>query len=229
MTFGRPTTIPRTWHTDVPSLIDDEYLSTTGHGEQPPSSPSRMGLFVYSAILFDILDDVLSSFYVQDMGKLQPRNYEIRHWSPERSMEVFKLNTKLDHFMTTLPDYLQPADTSASFCQNSDSYITLQMRVLNCRFVLLVVILPSYAESLTCAIIRFLYIRILLLRPVILATVQDSIGTAIPSESRTSDLALDVSKAMCNLCVRTAHELIFRLNENLDNNYRSTAWHTVYC
>lgn len=81
---------------------------------------------------------------------------------------------------------------------------------------------------LIAALLRFLYVRMLLLRPMIIAMAQDSIRMG-RSSIVAFGLSQDVMKAMGVLCVQTAHALIALLYENLDTNYRSTAWHSVYC
>jgi hypothetical protein len=69
MTFGRPTMISKQWNVQAPAMIDDEYLLMDGEGFQPTDVPSRMGLFVYSSKLFEILDEILSTFYTEDVVK----------------------------------------------------------------------------------------------------------------------------------------------------------------
>ena len=135
MTFGRPITIPRTWHTEVPSLIDDEFLSRDLIGVQPPGSSPRFSLFISSIALLEILDDVLHKFYIQEDGKSHIRNQPITQWSLENAMDVSKLNTRLEDFMTNLPTHLRPGGPSESLGLNENNPITLQMRVLNGRFV----------------------------------------------------------------------------------------------
>ena len=75
---------------------------------------------------------------------------------------------------------------------------------------------------------RFLFVRMLLLRPVIIAMAQDSFRMD-RSSIVAFGLSQDLMKAMGVLCVQTAHSLIALLYENLDTYYRSTAWHSVYC
>ena len=78
---------------------------------------------------------------------------------------------------------------------------------------------------------RYLYIRILSLRPLLLVmtkrvttgTVQ---GQAQPSVSSLDDM---VFKHCYNLCVHTAHRLIETIHRYLDTTYRSSGWHAVYC
>lgn len=76
---------------------------------------------------------------------------------------------------------------------------------------------------------RFLYTRILLLRPVILATAYSSIASKNNTNASQPTLLEELSIKACSLCVETAHLLISRLKNDLDSNYRSPAWHSVYC
>lgn len=135
MTFGRPITIPRTWQTEVPSLIDDEFLSRGSVGVQPPGSSPRLSLFISSITLFEILDDVLHKFYIQEDSRSQMKNQFIAQWSLENAMDVSKLNTRLEDFMNNLPTHLRPGGPSESSSLDENSSTTLQMRVLNGRFV----------------------------------------------------------------------------------------------
>jgi hypothetical protein len=47
--INRPNDVP------LPLMVDDEHLSTSHDGEQPPHIPSRLGAFVFSCKLFDLL------------------------------------------------------------------------------------------------------------------------------------------------------------------------------
>ncbi|EDO00513.1 hypothetical protein SS1G_14383 [Sclerotinia sclerotiorum 1980 UF-70] len=70
MTFGRPTMIRTgSWDVPEPAIIDDQYLSSDSQGVQQSGLHSRMYLFVYSLRLFDIMDEILSEFYVLQGGK----------------------------------------------------------------------------------------------------------------------------------------------------------------
>lgn len=129
MTFGRPTTIPPSHFTRRPTLIDDEYLLEDGEGSQPKDKPSRMGLFVFSCDLFQILHDILSKLYMPDQSRLTTES-----WTIEGLSDVLGLNLKLDKFRQSLPAYLQPESaTQINSPEDVRNHTTLQARVLECR------------------------------------------------------------------------------------------------
>jgi hypothetical protein len=129
MTFGRPAMLNRSYNTVVPSLIDDVYLREEGEGVQPQHMPSRMGLFVFSCRLFEILDDILSSFYAGD-----PSTHPISESRLQNMvLEVLSFNRRLDSFFTSTPDYLKTTRSSQVVISERNSYINLQQQVLYCR------------------------------------------------------------------------------------------------
>lgn len=132
MSFGRPTTIPQTWSVETPSMIDDEYLLRDGTGSQPPHIPSRMGMFIFSTKLCEILDEILATFYIHDRGKLLPKQGEKDKGSTEGLNDVLNLNSKLDDFLDSLPDYLKAGNELASGI-NGTNHVTLQVNVLHGR------------------------------------------------------------------------------------------------
>lgn len=138
MTFGRPPTISqKTSGTDIPAMIDDEYLLQDGIGTQPPHVPSRMGLFVSSLRLFDILDEILSVCYLKPVGVALSRN------SSHLLVETLRLNGALDDLYESLPTYLKLGDDEDQSALSGPSHIILQINVLRCRFV-------KTLQKLTC-------------------------------------------------------------------------------
>jgi hypothetical protein len=86
----------------LPASIDDEYLATTGEGQQPDGIPSRLDFFVYALKLIEIGEspkhlrlchtqsETLSEYRGQDLGSL------------------LDLNAELDRFVLELPPHLRP-------------------------------------------------------------------------------------------------------------------------
>ncbi|TGO41160.1 hypothetical protein BHYA_0025g00100 [Botrytis hyacinthi] len=213
MTFGRPTMI-RTGSYDVPepSIIDDQYLIADFHqvpGAQPSGVHSRMNLFVYSLRLFDIMDEILSKFYVFQGGKNESDSTKsFDPWSVGDLASILTINAKLDDFQGSVPQIFKDV---TSFALGTDVFapgqphVVLQSKVLRSRFLL---------------------VRILLLRPILLASVfkEKSALLAKSEPGLTKDLAIGV----CTLCVKSAHLLVETIHENLNTGYRSSGWHTVY-
>lgn len=208
MTFGRPTMISqKTSGTEIPAMIDDEYLLQDSIGIQPPHLPSRMGLFVSSLRLFDILDEILSICYLKPVG-ISQKDEQLAKNSSHLLAETLRLNSLLDHLYQNIPSFLRLGDDDDQAAPSSPNHITLQINVLRCRF---------------------LYVRILLLRPVLLEKAQRSMDVENECTDRSTwTLEASLVTRSCILCVDTAHALIKHLSETKETLYSSSAWHSVY-
>ncbi|PQE17568.1 C6 transcription factor protein [Rutstroemia sp. NJR-2017a BBW] len=205
MTFGRPTMISAgSWDTPAPAMIDDEYLRVDGEGTQPSRSHSRMCLFAYSTQLFEIMDEILSSFYIQDSTRKHKQKDKDSdgQWSINDLTNILIINTKLDRFENTLPQFLKVEDQQSA----SQTHATLQAKVLQSRF---------------------LFVRIMLLRPVLLASVANGRARGEPANTERC-LDHSLAKEVCTLCIKTAQVLLETSYHNLDSSYRSPGWHVVY-
>ena len=135
MTFGRPCMINKPNEVALPEMIDDEYLSTTQEGKQPRDTPSRLGAFVYSRMLFELLGqvlDFLSSPALQNATQARDQS----HMSDILS-HVLDLNRELDRFTESVPQYLRKTETTTPYAPqptSNENHIHLQQRVLHCRY-----------------------------------------------------------------------------------------------
>lgn len=129
MTFGRPVMVGEAFTTRIPSMIDNEYLQESGLGTQPQDVPSRMGLFVSSCELFEILADILSCFYGSKNELTDKSSVDIQ----QMSADVLLFNRRLDKFSASIPKYLQIPDVSHHSPFSAEGYINLQQQVLHCR------------------------------------------------------------------------------------------------
>jgi hypothetical protein len=120
------------WGVKLPSIIDDEYLS---EGVQPSHIPSRMNLFVYSVQLFDIMEEILSEFYLHDARGPVPK--EQRHEARYQCnlAKVLAINSKLDRFHDTIPEVLRPEFILSLGSEPWFDHLRLQSKVLNSRFI----------------------------------------------------------------------------------------------
>lgn len=111
----------------VPSMIDDEYLLIDGEGSQPPTQPTSMGLCVYSCALLEILADILVTFYSPKL--------ESNFISPDKQhnmlTQVLTFNSRLDRFLSSVPQVLKAHARSASGSQ--DGSFSQQREVLHRR------------------------------------------------------------------------------------------------
>ncbi|KAJ3541642.1 hypothetical protein NM208_g4515 [Fusarium decemcellulare] len=207
VTLDRPAMLSQDSQVPLPQMIDDEYLLEDGEGTQPEDSPCRMGLFIYTVRLLDILSEVLGCFYAE-AGHAQKVSADKNQQASMPDLhEMLRLNSKLDQFLEAIPTSLRLKLILRNSEPPSGSAL-LQARILYCRF---------------------LYTRLLLLRPVILLLARSASDTE--SESimpEQNSLRGEVAERMCQICLDTAHELISVLHQDMGSTYRSSAWWTVY-
>jgi hypothetical protein len=133
MTFGRPPMIITPTDVPLPSMIDDEYLSASTEGHQPPGKHSRLGAFVYSCKLFELLGlvlDFLSSPILQSTSQAK-----VLAQIGDVLSRVRELNRKLDSFSESVPQYLRKSDQTSLHTTAHDNHTHLQQRVLHCRYI----------------------------------------------------------------------------------------------
>lgn len=137
MTFGRPTMISSASDVPPPLMIDDEYLLPVGEGVQPEDTPSKMALFVCSLRLYDILRDILSKFYKDDLSQRPTPNVTLpTPISQHMVTDTLALNHRLDDFLEHVPIYVRAADTPlASHSLKEENHTRLQDRILYSRSV----------------------------------------------------------------------------------------------
>lgn len=104
ITFGRPTMILARSQIPPPQLLDDEFLLEDGEGHQPAHMSPQLGSFVYSNKLFDILDSILVTFYVNK--KHQSPFADKPSMSCNELSDVVRFNMELDKFSDSIPDWL---------------------------------------------------------------------------------------------------------------------------
>lgn len=225
MTFGRPMMTSGAPEVPKPLIIDDEYLTAEGEGRQPSGCPSQLALFVSSTRLYDILDEILAKLY-------ERRRDQQVALASESSLQqtlatIVTLNARLDSFLDSVPEYLQPTTSMSPFNMDTAGHIRLQQRILQCRYVLLKSSSPFF-RALTLR--SFLYTRVLLLRPLLLTGAKHNSPLNFNHHGPMDlpHLETDIIGSACNLCVKTAHLLIMKLHENMETPYRLSAWHTVY-
>ena len=130
--FGRPTMIHAQIRVALPLMINDEYLREDGEGCQPSHIYSQMAAFVYSSKLFDILNDILNTFYFNNNTIF--RRLGSSSWSYQDLETVLRLNNSLDEFMESLPPYLSIDPKTGSPEYQVDSKIALGARILYSRY-----------------------------------------------------------------------------------------------
>jgi hypothetical protein len=114
----------------IPSCIDDEYLSDVGQGMQPPGRPSRLVFFVQSLALFDLLFEILQTFYSAGESEAENKGEDL-----EVSDHFLQLSSKLDNFVSRLPDHLKEGHESTIFDEETASCFQMQANIIKSRLV----------------------------------------------------------------------------------------------
>jgi hypothetical protein len=110
-------------------MIDDENLSMSGEGSQPPTKPTAMGLCVYSCGLFEILADILMAFYSPKLSSssVPPGDKQ------GLLTQVLAFEARLDRFFNSVPQNLRTDVGNVPLTQEGN--LTLQREVLHSRYV----------------------------------------------------------------------------------------------
>jgi hypothetical protein len=143
MTFGRPTMVHGPNMVPIPQNVDDEYLQRHGEGTQPDTTTSRLGLFVCSCTLLEILRDVL-----QFVAAWEPAADLTAGSQPATQREnivlgVMEINRRLDKFQAELPEDLRINESEMT--TSSGDEIGLQQQILRCRYGIILCL--SYLAS----------------------------------------------------------------------------------
>lgn len=109
MTFGRPKMISSSRRVPLPLLVDDEHLLHDREGFQPSGTPSYMFLTVYSSQLFEILDEVLSTFYPDGSRPSATTPEGVGLQAREMLSKIEPLNKRLEMFYDSLPAHVRTA------------------------------------------------------------------------------------------------------------------------
>ena len=162
-------------------------------GGHPSSMSSSLGGFVFSCKLFEILKDILDTFYSHDGRTLS----ELSEFA-ETISRALAFSRRLDDFRASVPDTLRATLNTHNNTASKHSSLHLQQQVLHCRF---------------------LYTRVLSLRPLLLLSTKRQAPASLDD---------DVLRSCCALCIDAARDLIEAIYTNLDTLYRSSGWHSVY-
>ncbi|KAJ3539946.1 hypothetical protein NM208_g5279 [Fusarium decemcellulare] len=137
VTFGRPTMISNYSEVSKPLMIDDEFLLEDGEGTQPSHLTPRMGSFVYSLKLFDILNEILATFYARKNTFFQ--GHDTASWDCQELDVVLRFNMQLNKFWESVPDYLAVSQGSEESNTTDSARIAPGAKILYSRPILLLV------------------------------------------------------------------------------------------
>lgn len=126
LSFDRPRALPKDPLVPLPQLIDDEYLSKTDEGRQPHNIPSRLTFFVYAIKLLNIREKS------QVIGTQNIKSNKAGYSGKELGATI-DLISDLDHFLETLPTYLQVEEGHTALKSVNEASFRLQAEVLKAR------------------------------------------------------------------------------------------------
>ncbi|KAK6002159.1 hypothetical protein QM012_001797 [Aureobasidium pullulans] len=202
-TSGWPMMIQSEHNISLPILCDDALGPESEAASIPLESLSDLSIFRYTCELFSLVGDILTTLYCNN-GALLPLGTDTR-WQSRMLSQIMALNGRLEGYLITLPDYIR--DFIQGNAQNI-SQDTLHPMLL-------------YQQAISC---RYLYTRILLLRPVLL--LPSDYPTVIAEEFLPHDEKLVMHTI--DLCATSSCRLIEILHNNLTSPFRVADWHVVY-
>jgi hypothetical protein len=227
----------------LPSTIDDELLTRFPHspGSQPSDMPSRVECYIHAIKLQDILGQVLTSFYHQgseNEGASAPGlgvdESQRKGISNAGLQKLLDLDGELDAWNRNLPAHLQADSYSI---ENSSlggprskrsTIFCRQATVLKARYVTTVNSSNPYTSAKHC---RFLYVRLILLRPS-LSELCDS-KDMVPAQLGTANASMRQSMLIKtgNLCASVAQKLVYLITENSRSRAHllPPPWYNVLC
>ena len=126
LSFGRPPTLISDNSVPLPSLIDDEHLSSTTEGQQPRGMPSRMEFFVHAIKLLGIREK-LPAANSEHSVTLGPVN------SGKNLGSILDRNSSIDRFLETMPAHLRVSAYHSYPDQDAAQCFEMQGKVLRAR------------------------------------------------------------------------------------------------
>lgn len=227
----------------LPSAIDDELLTRFPHspGSQPSHIPSRVECYIHAIKLQDILGQVLTSFYHQgsendgiSASGLGTDESQRRGISNAGLQKLLDLDGELDAWSRNLPAHLQVdsysiENSSLGGPRSKRSTIFYrQATVLKARCVAAVY---SSSPDTSAKYYRFLYVRLILLRPS-LSELCDSKGM-VPTKLGAANASMRQSMLIKtgNLCASVAQELVHLITESSRSRAHllPPPWYNVLC
>ena len=121
MTFGRPSMIAN-WLSNavpMPLMIDDEFLDTQRQpmARRTDGGAPRVGFFICSLDLYDIVNDFLLELYINPLGKAGKGGQSLN--------TVIGYDGRLEQWLNSIPEFLRWSPDS-----QGDGYILDRQRVV---------------------------------------------------------------------------------------------------
>ncbi|RAL15779.1 transcription factor domain-containing protein [Aspergillus homomorphus CBS 101889] len=189
MTFGRPSMISKAAGGSVPlpAAVDEEYIPSASGTDvgQPADRPSVMAFYAKSLELYEIMNDILLSFYNPNPDENPEDVYDFYFdKQTEGEYTIFELDRALTKWSRNLPEHLR-GDVSHAYGDNVFYHQSIVLRA------------------------RFLHVRMLLFRPILskYCTARD-IGVSDPLTSLQDSFPQRIALQCSTICVKVAQEVI---------------------
>lgn len=185
-------------------------------------------MFCLSVKLLDIFHEILETVYMGSKHKFHDRFRSVPR-DEELLRKSLKLNHQLDQFLVSMPERLASfIATSSTNCDQACD-LSLHEQTLVTRSIP-----PSpfearlpFTKPQMLTTIRFLYARIMLLRPLTLVT-----DNRYPHRSSYLESAFNLESNILrecrSLCLRSSELLVLSVRRDENSPRRLADWHTVY-
>ncbi|OAA64728.1 Transcription factor [Niveomyces insectorum RCEF 264] len=192
-----------------PALVDDEYLSTSGEGRQPPETPSRLAFFSSALDIMVMRENVRHRSEQSRSRSPSTAGTNHRGYSGSELGATVDAIADFDRFLMNLPDHLRTDRPQKTYGRENDQCFRLQ------------------AETLKA---RLMYIRLGVLRPLMVAGAKRWSSGGCGGDL---DLSLAGPKQrlfmdLYGMCISTAHEALEWMHGRLEGVHRTSPWHTLY-
>ncbi|KAL2270513.1 hypothetical protein VTJ83DRAFT_2697 [Remersonia thermophila] len=205
-TFGRPGMIDPTMSSvPPPQAIDEEYLSATHEAQQPEGVPCRLDLLLHSLKLTPIMAEIRASTRAPRI-KLGQTGVEV----PDPSI-ILRLNSQIEDMLNAAPPQVRPGADYSKMLVSEDVIKAFQVQSHSFRF-------------------RMMIIRVLLLRPSILAEAQR--WASLPNSYQPPSASLSLHERfqleVCSLCLTTVHSVLADIYNTLSMGGVMSAWYALH-
>ncbi|RHZ50185.1 hypothetical protein CDV55_102112 [Aspergillus turcosus] len=180
-------------------------LPETGEEEHSSGTPSPMTFYISTIELYRILDSILSDIYGAWRG--HSSHGSRRHATKHGGLDVIiELEEKLSEYENNLPHFLD-------WNRPLDQAITEQLTLQRQRNVLRA---------------RYLYLRLLLYRPILTQLCSESVHPRTQADKRSSSLYASILSKCAAACVRAAIDLVSYVHETYHTSATDPWWYNGF-
>jgi hypothetical protein len=192
-------------------------------------NPSLMDFYIATIELYQILDRILSDVYNAWRGRSNNALVGSLHTTRQAGLDVvIELEEKLFEYESGLPSSLSWTRPPMSAVDPSDQLILDRQRnVLHARYALITAVGAVHAECY-----RFLYLRLLLYRPIFTRLCSETSTHNAPDNTdngRHSSLYSSMLSKCAAACARAAIDLTSLVYDTYQTSSTDTWWYNGFC